>query len=220
MGIEYLGKVQVRGYIAQSEDILKIVDYRERPWSLSIWGSGGAWLGYITPVGVDANEPLAYMTTDRESPASGDYVNLSTYVSLNKSLVYKAVCSWSCGSSGVSYVRFRFAYYDGSYLHDASVRYQPGSSQWQYLDSDGNYQNIATQPLRTAAERIFTLTVNFKDDRYVSMSNAGEEYDLSAYTIRKASNTTAPHVIFSILVSSDGTNPAHAHVWWFYITEG
>ena len=213
-------RVKVRGSIPQTEDILLLVDFHEKPYLEEIWGSGGAFRAYISPLWYRSNEPVCQIATDIESPADGDYAYIGTWFPLASSKNCRVVCLWRRATTAVDYIRFRCRHYDGSYFYDACVRYAPSSGVWEYYDENGSWQTIGSQKLRIHARHLLEFSVDFNTGKYKKLVSAGEEFDLSAYCMYKAPSTSDLATNLEIHVYSDGTGCAEADIFWIYITEG
>jgi len=211
--------VKVRGEVPQSEDVLLSVDFGEGKSPVLLWGSGGAFRVYTSSHLYKASTPGYLLITDKESPASGDGVCLHTRVPICASLNYRLVVKWGMLSGGVDYVKWRLYYHDGSYLHEAQVRYVVSTTTWEYLDENNSWQAIATQGLRGIAVNILEFGVDFANDRYKYIVSNGTPYDLSGYSLHKLSNTTPYFLGAEVYVYSDGSDPAQGMVYWLYAME-
>jgi len=213
-------KVEVRGSIPQTEDILLAIDFRKQAYSEQIWGSGGAFQTYVTPMWERSNKPVCVLFTDKESPAEGDNAWFDTWVPLTASKNYRMVCLWRWGSTTDSYIQFRLYHRDGSYLYDARVRYVPSTDAWEYLDENNSWQTIGSQKLHIHTCHLLEFSVDFNTGKYKKLVSAGEEFDLSAYSMYKKSDTSELATGSQVHVYSDGTDYAEAELFWIYITEG
>ncbi len=126
-------KVKVRGSIPQTEDVLLAIDFREQPYSQEIKGNTGACRAYIRSRDWLTNERMCFLQTDAESPSDSDYAHFISWVPVHASLNYRFVSQWTWQGGGTDYVMWRIELFDGTYHHDAKVRYVPSSNTWEYL---------------------------------------------------------------------------------------
>lgn len=220
MAREYLAKSQIRGFLPQTEDILLTVDFREQLYSQEVKGNAGAYRAYTCSRDWYTNEKMCFLRTDVESPSDSDYAQFISWVPVPASLNYRFVSQWTWQGGGTDYIMWRIELFDGTYYHDARVRYVPSSNAWEYLDENNTWQTIGTQKLHYNARHVLEFSVNFKDEVCKSIVSNGKEFDLSNYKYHKTSSTVGYTASVTIRVYSNGTGAGTAFVWWLYVVEG
>jgi len=89
-------------------------------------------------------------------------------------------------------VDFVFIYYDGTNLHEATLRYDPVNGKWQYKKSDGTFADVSggAQALRALAYHHVVITVDFANGKYGYIICDDKKLDLRALSIYTAADTT------------------------------
>jgi len=89
------------------------------------------------------------------------------------------------------YVDFTFIYFDGTNLHEATLRYDPVNQKWQYKNSAGSFVDITSggQKLRAQAYHHVKITVDFDNNKYGYLLCDDKKFDLTSISIYTTGDT-------------------------------
>jgi len=89
-------------------------------------------------------------------------------------------------------VDFTFIYYDGTNLHEATLRFDPVNGKWQYKKSDGTFADISGggQALAQLAYHHIVITVDFDNHKYGYLLCDDKKIDHRAVAIYTTADAT------------------------------
>jgi hypothetical protein len=121
------------------------------------------------------------------------------------------------------YLDFTMEIYDGSYDNIAGIRFDSVTGKLQYLDSEGNYQDVpgGAHDVFGIASAFDTLkfVADFTTGKYKRLIVSNHEFDLSAMSFRKTPLVETPIMVVSITQTSHGTSPGIAYIDDVIITQ-
>lgn len=131
----------------------------------------------------------------------------------------EASLSWG---SDVEYIRMAINFADGTTYYQATIRYAPGTEDFEYMDSAGAWQDIdASKPL-SDSDYVFhrmKLVVDVSAGQYVRALLDDEEYDLSGVAVYSMASGATPIMITNIYIFSTAGNNGTGYVDSVIITE-
>jgi len=89
-------------------------------------------------------------------------------------------------------VDFTFIYYDGSKLHEATIRYDPANLKWQYKNSAGSFVDLpsGSHSLRAQAYHHVKISVDFANDKFGYLLCDNKKFDMRAIALYTPDDTT------------------------------
>lgn len=105
---------------------------------------------------------------------------------------------------------------DGTNLSIAAVRYNAVTKMWQYMATDGSYQDIpgSSYTLSPMVEEFDTmkLVADFITGKYSRLLVNSQVFDLSALSLRKYAAALTPSMSISITMEALPTGPAIGNI--------
>jgi len=101
-------------------------------------------------------------------------------------------------SASHTYIDLQIQIYDGSYVHNAQVRYDVAAATLSYKDSDGAWQSFASSVFLYSSSALFhsaKLVIDPETSKYVRFLVGNLTYDLSAYSYQKTVSALQVHGI-------------------------
>lgn len=120
-----------------------------------------------------------------------------------------------CLKQNLDYVQLEILIYDGTNYHRGRVRWGTTAAKWEYYDSAGSWQDLATSlgyEQLGYLFRWFKLVIDPVADTYLRFLHQGGEIDMSAYALQSAASSIAPRIECIITAYSKGATNGIAYV--------
>jgi len=207
MGEEYKRTVQVVGHVPVAKDIIFYEDF-EGSWKWRGLGTGSDWVVAKVTSDYTVNNGTYCMelTTKATTPAVGDYVEGSRYVSLRQwKTVRFSMFFQPLTQAGYAYLEVRLKYYTGTAIVMAGVRWNRSTQRWQYLDSTGTWTDISadTQSLYEYAYHYMSFVVNFATGRLKELVCDGLVLSGLNLAFQQVASTAASFLYVLIAIGSN-----------------
>ena len=173
-------------------------------WAAVAAGTGAAVVSDTTRARSGAKS--VKLTTGTTDPWSAEIAHLEAYPVLSK---FGLECAATVHVSlAALYVDLQI--FTGSNVLQGQVAYDPGADKLYYMDSAGILQELVTAvdlEENTQLFHMFKLVVDASGEQYRRLIVDATEHDLSAYSLRKAADTTSPYMQVRIIaVGGSGGN--------------
>jgi len=125
-------------------------------------------------------------------------------------------------TNDVNYFEVRFYLYDGTTLHEPTVRFTRSTGALAYYDENADYQDIVTGlTFRFSGELFKTvkLVVDFDNELYSRVIYNGTTYDLSSYQYFSEASAISPHLRIALFVTSEAASNGIAYVDDLIVTQ-
>lgn len=174
------------------------------PWNTSALGTGAVVEAVTTDT--DLEGKAAKLTGGSDGVRTATLTRRFSLTSLQK-VGFEVSVYYT--TTGFEHILLDVARYDSVNLHWGAIRILGTNSQ-EYLDSDNNYTEFATETVWGSTAPIYhnlKLVVDMDNDEYVRFLYDETEYDLSSIAIRSQASAVEPqHVIQFTVKSADGQN--------------
>lgn len=169
MGIEYQREVIVKGHYPVSPSII-FYDDIEGAFKWRTSGSGTGWVAekYAGTTDVNNGSYSLRMYTATTTPAVGDWVDITRYVSLRKWKTIRFSCFFRpVTQAGYEFLRFILGFYSGTTYKEIGIQWKSPTKQWEYEPSSNTWSPIpgAEQKLYEYAYHYFSCILNFEKNQ-------------------------------------------------------
>jgi len=178
-------------------DLLWYDDFEENinKWNLTFSGVG-ANIALSTDTARNGGSSAILTTGD----AIGDYAYMDRFIPYPVLSSIGFELSFTTNDN-LDFIEFTLAFYDGSFLYIARVRYYPATDKFQYVDSTGTYQDLISDfPLRADVHLFHTmkLTIDMKEGKYRYFIINATTKSLEGVDLWKFSSNIEPHLMVRV----------------------
>lgn len=200
----------------------KIIVYDDFESPLSKWIGSGA-----TAYEVSLNTSKAFRGTASleltTGTGAGFFADASRYFGLPSTSKVGFQFVWHMPGADAEYMTQSLDFYDGTTLHQASVRYDFANTKWQYRDTASVWQDIsgATQDLAIAGNpwHFTKVTVDFAEDTFLRLYSNASSWDLSSISLRTTASSNSEEMAVAIRFDALGSSQRKLYIDEVAITE-
>jgi len=177
-------------------------------WFDDFEGGVGKWESYLVGTGASLAACALYSRNGAFSAEllkgdkTTDHAQMSHYWPYP--VLSKLGCEISFTSNdNITYIEFRQYIFDGTNRHHAELRYDTANNKLQYLDEDGNYQDLATGLVLLSGFYLFNtikVVIDPATQQYVRVILNDVEYDMSGIDYRLTANAASPYWIQTVKI--------------------
>jgi len=213
MGKPYVRQVEVVGLVEELGTVLLFDDIEDLfKWIGS--GTGTDWIVEKSTTEAFSGSASLHIKTKATSPAAGDNVSAvrKFALSIGKKLSLEFRFRY-VSKTYVDSVVCGFGFYDGANYHRGWFRYLPPEGKWQYMKSDGTYEDIpgGTQALHQDGWHRLRVILDFEKDEYVLFQSNDLLVDMTGKKLRVTPSTTDIYTFVSLTVWAETAARAESY---------